>query len=225
MGIRYSIALVFIFMVFQTDLVFASNFPVTARFFIGQTKVDPVNLNTEMTAQSLKKIDAVSQLGLEATYSVFKYLDFGIRYTKRYVNQDELTNNPATDYHGQIDQDSVLLLARVPFFRTNIVRADIFGGVGGSNTTFKIKTATQDGELTRRESNDWFATPYASFGASVGIGYKKFFLVAEGGLETNKVNKFKRTGTVNTNIDNIDLSGSYFTIGLMFDGLSASKKD
>jgi hypothetical protein len=209
---------------FQNDSVYAETIPLNARFFIGSTLVDPQNLNTELTAQSLKNIDSITAMGVEATHSIFSHLDWGFRYTKRTLLVKELVDNPATDYQGELNQDSVMLLLRVPFFKSDIFRADFFGGVGGSNTKFKIKTASQDGELTRAKSGDWFATPYTSFGGSVAVGYKKFYFVVEGGVESNKVDKLERTGTVNTNVNTIDLSGSYITVGLLFDGLSGTRK-
>ena len=61
-------------------------------------------------------------------------------------------------------------------------------------------------------------------GGSVAFGYQGFFLVFEGGLETNKVKSLTRTGTVSNNVDTIDLSGTYASIGLMFDGVTARSK-
>jgi hypothetical protein len=217
-------AIIIIFIFYSGVVRAAKDLPVTARLFAGLTKVSPGNLNTEMTAQGLKNIKDITQFGIEATVTPFRYLDFGLRYTKRYVNNEESPADPLTAYSGQIDQDSVLLLARLPVVRTQFFRADIFGGVGGSNTTFTIKSAAQNGELVRKDDSGWFASPYSAYGGSVGVGYKKFYLVAEGGMENNKVSKFKRTGNVNSNVTTIDLSGSYFMVGLMFDGLSPSKK-
>lgn len=219
---KKSIFLCFLFLVFHSQFASAKSFPVTARFFIGSTLAEPDNLNQELVAQGLEDIDAVAVFGLEATYTALKHFEVGIRYTKRMANQEENPKDPATSFSGELNQDSVLLLARYPFLKSKIVRADIFAGVGGSNTTFKILTATQDGELTRKEAGDWFATPYASAGASIAIGYKSVYFTIEGGYETNKVDDFKRTGNVNTNVSAIDLSGGYFTIGLLIDGLSAT---
>ncbi|MCM2281892.1 MAG: hypothetical protein NDI61_08605, partial [Bdellovibrionaceae bacterium] len=75
-----------------------------------------------------------------------------------------------------------------------------------------------------RESNDWFASLYSSYGASLAIGYKKVYLVFEGGYQSNTVDKFKSTGIMNDNIQKLNLSGGYATIGLLFDGVSTSKK-
>lgn len=206
------------------DFALAKDIPVQARLFAGSTSVDPQNLNSELTAQGLKKMNSITQFGVEVSYPALKFFDVGIRYNKRIALQDELVAASSTEYKAEINQDSALLIGRVPFFKSTFVRMDGFAGIGGSNTTLKMKTASQDGELSRKDSSGWFASPYASYGGSVAIGYKQFYLVIEGGVETNKVTNLKRTGTMNGNINTIDFSGSFFTVGLLFDGISATKK-
>lgn len=223
--LRYCYAIVALLLFgIHSNTAFAKDFPVQARFFTGITSVDPKNVNETIEAQGLKKIDGVTQLGFEATYPLMNYLNVGIRYTKRLVDKDEEPADPSVEYNAKMEQDSVLLVARVPIMKSDIVRVDGFAGVGGTNTTLGLKTISQDGELTRRESGDWFASPYAAVGGSVAIGYKKVFLVIEGGYETNKVDGFKRSGTVSSNVDTLDLSGSYVTVGLLIDGLTGSTK-
>ncbi|MNL54974.1 hypothetical protein D3C87_1783510 [compost metagenome] len=112
-----------------------------------------------------------------------------------------------------------MFLARVPFYKTDIIKLDAFAGVGGSNTTMTVKTGSMDGEYTRKESGDWVATPIAAAGMSFAIGYKQFYFVVEGGIESNKVDSLKRSGTTSASIDTLDLSGSYFSVGLLFDGV------
>ncbi len=194
--------------------------PVQARFFAGMTNADPKNVNETLEAQGLKKFQGITQLGFEATYPILNYLNVGVRYTKRLADVDETSGT--NGYTAKIDQDSVLLVARVPFVKTDIVRLDAFAGFGGSNTTLKVKTATQDGDFTKRASGDWLATPYTAVGGSVAIGYKQFYFYVEGGMETNKVDGFKTSGITSSNINTLDLSGGYFTVGLMFDGLSGT---
>ncbi|KHD87607.1 MAG: hypothetical protein OM95_13535 [Bdellovibrio sp. ArHS] len=208
----------------STSNSYAKEIPVQGRLFAGTHSIDPKNVNETTEAQGLKKFENINRLGIEITYPLYRYLDVGMRYTKRLADVEENPANSATDYSAKIDQDSILLLARVPLYKTDILHFDCYAGVGGSNTSLKIKTASQDGEFARRASGDWVATPYAAAGASLSIGYKKFYLVFEGGYESNKVDGFTRTGTASTNIDTLDLSGSYFSIGLMFDGVPGTIK-
>jgi hypothetical protein len=209
---------------FVVQDVNAKDIPVQARLFLGATSVEPEDLNTELTAEGLEEVDTVAQMGVEILYPVVKVLDVGLRYTKRGLLREEVANPSATDYQADIVQDSVQAVARIPFFRTAIIRADAFAGFGGTNTTLELKTASQEGTLERKDSASWFADTVSSYGASFAIGYKKFYLVFEGGIENNKVDGFKRTGTVNTNIDVIDLSGSYVTVGILFNGANVSRK-
>jgi hypothetical protein len=199
-------------------------FPVTARLFAGTMSADPKSVNDEMATEGLKKFKNIQMFGVEATYSTLPLLDVGFRFTRRMLKQTEEVDNPATDYMGELTQDSVAAVARIPFVHTAIVRADVFGTVGGTNTSFKIRSLTQDGEYTRKGSDGWFGAPVTSFGASVGAGYRGFYLVFEGGYESNKVKTLKQTGTLSGRVSEVDLSGGYFSVGLMFDGITATKK-
>ena len=202
---------------------FAKDVPAQVRLFAGGTSVDPTDLNQELEANSLKKIDKVVNAGVEGTFPLFRFLEPGIRLTKILARADESNASPLTEYSAEIDQTALTFVARVPFVKTSLLRVDAFAAVGGTNTTVKWKTATQDGELSRRKSSDWFAEPYTAYGASVAVGYKKFYFVVEGGMQMNQVDDFTRTGTVNSNVNEIDLGGGYLTVGLMFDGLEAKK--
>ncbi len=120
-----------------------------------------------------------------------------------------------------------MLVARVGFLKTPIFRADVFAGVGGSNTSLKINTATQVGELSKKESGDWFASPCFAYGVSAAAGYKNFYFFLEVGMQNNSVSGLKMDGTLSGNtalIDKIDLSGPYFAAGFLFDGLTGSSK-
>ncbi len=205
-------------------LAFAKEFPVQARFFLGSTGVDPQNVNETIEPLGLKKLDRHNQIGLEVTYPVVNFLEVGLRYAKKFSSSDEKDTDLMTDYSAKIDQDAVLLLARIPVLKSDIFRADVFAGFGGTNTTFKLTTASQNGELKKSAAEGWFSTPYTAAGASVGIGYNKIYFYAEGGVETNKVDGFDRSGSINGSMSEVNLSGSYFMIGLMFDGIPGSFK-
>lgn len=209
---------------FFSSKLYAAEFPVQARLFVGVTSVDPKNVNEVTEAQGLQKIDKSTQLGLEITYPVLSHLNVGVRYSKRIVSLDENPSNEATDYIQQVNQDALLLVARAPFVKSDTFLADAFVGVGGTNTTFKVKTASQDGELTASAGDGWAASPYAAAGLSAAVGYKQFFFVVEAGYEYNKASSFKRSGNVDSRIDTLDMSGGYVTIGLLFDGVKGFTK-
>ncbi|AHZ84006.1 hypothetical protein Bb109J_c1309 [Bdellovibrio bacteriovorus] len=197
----------------------AVEIPVQARFFAGMTGVKLDELNDSLEAQSMKKIEGVTQLGLEITYPVMKYLDVGARYAKKLADSEENPADPNTDYSAKIDQDAFLLIARVPIIREDFYRVDAFAGVGGTNTKVTMKTLAQNGDYTKSVGESWYASPYAAAGVSLALGYKRFYFVFEGAIEHNKVDDLKRSGSVSTSVNSLDLSGSYFTVGIMFDGI------
>jgi hypothetical protein len=213
-----------IFLILNTPQIFAKDFLVQGRIFIANTKVSPDELNTALGNDGLEKIDKTNNLGVEITFPTFKYFEPGMRYTRRTFSAEENPSTSLTDYEASGTQNSILFLGRVPLFRSPFFRFDVFGGVGGNNTTINYKTAASDGKLSRSASGDWLATPYYATGASVGMGFKNIYLTIEGGYEANKVNKLQKSGTVVPNISTLNLSGSYFMIGLMFDGVRGFNK-
>ncbi len=209
---------------FISEVTLAKDFPVQGRVFAGTTQVDPKDLNTELEAQGIKNLESSPFYGAEITYSVARYLDLGIRYSRHSVFLDEINSTSATDYQAELDQDAVSLVARIPFLESKFARVEGFAAFGGTNTALKIKSATLNGQLLKEDRNGWLASPYSVYGASVALGYKKFFLVFEGGFETNKIIEMERVGTLNNNVETLDLSGSYVSVGLLFDGVSTSRK-
>ncbi len=195
---------------------------VQGRVFIANTNINPTNVNDNITNEGLKKLDKTMNFGVEITFPALKFFEAGMRYTHRQFDADP--TNSATSYQAKGTQESILLLARVPIIKASMFRFDVFGGVGGNNTKLSIKSSAYDGELTKTAASDWFATPYYSAGASAGFGFHNVYLYAEGGYEYNKVNNFKKSGTVNPNINTLDLRGNYFMIGLMFDGIKGFTK-
>ena len=202
---------------------FANEFPAQARLFAGLGQVKPTQFNDEMRAQGLKELTQAPKFGVEITFPVLKVFEFGLNYTRRPLFLDEKDSVTTTDFEANLSQDSVMGVARFAFLKTSWLRADVFGALGGANTSIKIKTATQDGEYSKKESNDWFASLVTRAGASVGVGYNKVFFFIEGGFENNKVDGLKRSGNLNGNIQGLDLTGSYVSIGLMFDGVTATR--
>lgn len=188
------------------------------RLFLGYTKGDPKELKTELAAQGLKDADGINNFGIEITFPTYEYLQLGLRYNHHLMGLDELTSDPATDYKAEIKQDTFAGVARVPFYKSDFVVMDVFAAVGVAMTNYTEKTASIDGTLKNS------ASPYYTAGASMAFGYKQYFLFFEGGYEGNKVSDLKREGTINNNLNTLELSGTYFLVGLMFDGIPIFKK-
>lgn len=210
-------AAIFVFLFLASQPTLAKNFKADLRLFGGSATVDPEEANTEFQLNNIKKVKTLNQFGIEATYPLARFVDIGLRYTKGIAKVGEQTAVNFFDYYADIQQDNMMGVLRIPFIRTGIVRFDAFGGVGVSNTFVTLKTSTQDGKMTSNMSGT------SAYGGSVSIGYKRFFLNAEAGFQSNVASSFERTGTVNSNIDKLDLSGSYFTVGLMFAGMTGTK--
>jgi hypothetical protein len=213
--------LVFISILCLSQLAFSEERLGQARLFLGLTKATPTELNTELTAQGLKNVDSNAQAGLEITFPVIPYVNLGLRYTKRWASEDEQTST-TNAYKANISQDVADLIARGSIFKSDILRIDAVIGAGGSNTKYDIKTASQDGSLEKKGTP--FATVHALAGVSLAVGKDKFYFIVEAGYEMNKVDGFTQSGTINNNVSKIDLSGTYATVGLMFDGIPIFNK-
>ena len=200
------------------------SFPAQARLFVGVAKIDPKDVNPLMSSQGLQSFSALAQYGVEITYPLLRYLDVGMRYSRRGITQHENGAGTLPLYSGTISQDAIFLLARVPVVRTSLFKFDVFGAAGGSNTGFDLRSAAQNGSLTKREAKDWVASPIAAYGASAGIGYQRFYLFAEGGMEHNTVSRMAHSGTLNGSVSSLGLTGPYALIGILFDGISATQR-
>lgn len=213
MNAGHAIVLVFILL---------SNFSAVAdgkipqgRFFAGSIAVEPTQVNDEALANGLKKVSSTLLLGFEGTYPVLSWIDLGLRYMKNQVDRDEDPSDPLLGHKVYITQDIVMAIARFPVLKSSILRADVFGGFGGKSATLKIQSSTQHGE---RKADNLFSTAASAYGASVAIGYRSFFLFGEGGYIDNKVGGLTSSGTINGNIQTLDLSGGYVLVGLALMG-------
>lgn len=202
----------------------AAEFKAQARLYAAVLSGKPDDLNQEMVAQGIKEFKSIPKYGVEITYPIFSALYVGVNYSKKYLSNDEEPVNISTNYEGVLDQNTYLFVARIPIIKTEMFMIDVFGGVGGSNTKFTLKNATQDGELTKGESGDFFSSPASAYGVSASLGYKGVYFTFEGGFESNKVESLKRSGNINGNVTGLDLSGSYVAFGITFDGIKAWTK-
>ncbi len=222
---KFQIAIVVFFQLVISSVYAAGEFPVQGRFFLGSTTIEPKDFNTVVEGEGLAKYDKLNYLGVEITYPVLGFLNVGGRYHRRSARANVAGSTFDTDNHALITQDSVLFLARGTVFSSPIFKIDIFGGVGSSTTKFKIKTGSQDGELTKAPATEnGFGSLLTSYGVSALVGYSWIYLFVEGGIEQNKISGFDRKGTVSNSFQELDMSGPYIMVGLMLDGLKGSNK-
>lgn len=195
-----------------------------ARIYAGNLSSSLEDVNTELKAQGLSKYDGVLRAGFEAAIPFWKLFSVGMGYVERYVRTGDSSSMLNPQNFAELRQRSVLFVARLPVINTKNVIVEAFSGVGLANTTLQIKTASLDGELSRVLPDSQFATAYTTYGGAVAVGANGFYLVVEAGHESNSVERLNKTGTTNNNIDVIDLSGAYYTVGFLFDGTKLTSK-
>jgi hypothetical protein len=191
--------------------------------YIGVLDADPKLMNDQLSSFGLKKFSSIPFAGADIAWPVGNYFTFGIRYVVGNQTRDESPPNFVQSYQAKIDNKAYAVTSRVAFLQKKWIRADVLAGVGLSSTNVEVTSATTTGS--------WSLTsnfPYYVGGASLALGYDHYFLVVEGGYVSNKITDPLATGTGFPKIDNIDLSGTYMTVGLLYTGprvaSSGSKK-
>lgn len=189
------------------------------RLFLGSTQIEPKDVNDALEAENMKKLDMINQYGVEITLPVLKFAQAGFRYTQRMVKEEEATPSSTTDYQTELTQQIFAGVLRAPLVDRDYFKFDVVLGAGATGTELKLKTGSLDGSLDKKG----FSSPMAFAGASIAVGYKNFFFTIEAGYEQNKVSKLKATN-LTTNADDLDLSGGYLTVGLLFDDVPVFTK-
>lgn len=182
------------------------------RVSFGRASIDPANVNTELKASGIETYGSLWKAGADVTYPVIDMLELGLHYGRDFAWGNAATGAASTAYKTATTQDILGLVARVPIVKTSMFRLDVFGMYGGANTWVTINGASQDGELKAN------LKPVSAYGGSVGVGYKGIYFFIEGGQSVSNISSFDRTGTVSANIQSMDLSGTYVSLGFMFDG-------
>lgn len=185
----------------------------TLRLLGGASAIKPKDVNESFEAQHLQKVSASLLLGGELGYTLGGF-GAGIRYINNQVSRAEEPSTPFSTYSGSISQDVVLAMAHIPLVKKDYFHLSLTGGYGGAATRVKVKSATQRGEINAKI----FDTPAWMSGAAIAVGHKFFFFEIEGGYMGNKATRFTRSGTISTEIEAVDMSGTYAAINLVFYG-------
>jgi hypothetical protein len=203
----------------------STRFPAKARVFVSATQVDVPEFNSLLASEGFSAVDLIPSVGVEITRPFGNWFEAGLRYNMRFLTRgvEGLNVNDSTSI-AALRQDSVQGVARLTVLRTRMLRADFVAGLGGNNTRFELRNTAQDGKLTRANLADFFATPMACYGASVGIGAKGVYLTAEAGYEHNRIPDLVQTGAIGSSISVLNLSGPYVIVSAMFDGITATQR-
>lgn len=203
---------------------FSVDIPVQLRLYAGGSTLTADDMNTELTDSSLKKMSTAMNIGAEVSYPLLSFFDVGIRYNKKIGLSDESPTNDLTNYYAGLGQEAYYLLTRIKFLKIANLELDAFAAYGGTNTTLTIKTASQDGEISKKAETGWYANAASLVGASASFKMAQFRIVLEAGLETNKVASLDYSGSADHDIGVIDLTGPYAGIAFQFDGVKTSSK-
>ncbi|MCM2353789.1 MAG: hypothetical protein NDI63_09250 [Pseudobdellovibrio sp.] len=185
------------------------------RFFLSETTFanKDENLGALMQADQIEELNKVTGFGLEANAALSSWFKAGtkIKGVFNAANKKEAPF-PATEYLA-VQQYSAGLTGRLMLANKKNFNLDLFGELGLSNNTVELQTT---GGKAKWDKNSHF---YQRAGASVAAGGESFKVFVEGGYENFKLDNLKYEGTIGQNINEIDLSGSYVSVGLIISGL------
>ena len=184
------------------------------RLFGSVMGIKPKTLNDSITTYNLQPYSKLYGYGFEIAQEFFPHINLGMRVEGKYVkvNKDSSVASTSTIYYSSISQtlgDGVL---RIDVIKTHYFKFDLFGAVGLSSNQIEIHTSTTG------EGNFVGNAFHQKAGGSIGIGFGGVYLMAEAGYDWNKLNNLKKTRSVPSGIDNIDLSGQYVAVGVILTG-------
>lgn len=188
------------------------------RLFYGQNFINPTQVNEAADAASLNQLKKFDHYGIEAARDISPKFNLGLRLGLRTTRGTPKDSSEGNEYFLYMNQVSLTALLNFSIVKTDKFRFDAFTGFGMGSTTFGIKSSGQDGKLSNGESG-----PIGQIGVSMAFGQKVVFFKIEGGYEYNKVGSMTKTGTITNNITELDLSGSYFNVGILVDGLKLGR--
>jgi hypothetical protein len=170
-------------------------------------------LNTLLEMDGIEKLDKVVGFGLEADAEVTKWFKVGTKFRGIFTGSNKKEAKlPATEYLS-IQQYSAGLVGRISLINKQNLLLDIFAEAGLSNNTIEIKSTLGSAKW---EKNSHF---YQRAGASLAAGGPAIKFYIEGGYEMFKLDNLKHEGQFGQNTSEIDLSGSFVGIGLVFSGI------
>lgn len=193
--------------------------PSEVRLYLGihHFKLDQVN--AEIESKGLEPLNDMGMAGLEFTTPLFWNVSGGFRYQAKYRKSLEVAETsavPTNPYYASLQQTELMLVSRIDLLRTKILKMDLVGGAGMAKTQLQIRTASGEGEYEDSLESGNLVT---MAGASVGVGWSKVYLFVEAGQEWNKLNGFERSRVTSNAIHQLDMTGPYALLGLVYSGL------
>ncbi|WP_409478686.1 hypothetical protein [Pseudobdellovibrio sp. HCB154] len=185
------------------------------RFFLSDTTFanKDENLGALMQAEQIEELKKVTGFGLEVDAELSSWFKAGTKIKGVFNGSNKKEAPfPATEYLS-VQQYSAGLTGRVMLVNKENFFFDVFGELGLSNNTVELRTTMGNAKW---DKNSHF---YQRAGASTGFGGSSFKMFVEGGYENFKLDNLKHEGAIGQNINEIDLSGPYVSVGLIISGL------
>jgi hypothetical protein len=190
------------------------------RAFISGIGFIPEQLNTYNQSQGLDEMKSVLGVGIEADARIFANFLLGLRiehFASRVGETAKPSANPNNPYFSSFSQTSASIVARVDVIKTDHFVVDVFGSLGNGSPRIDIRTAAGEGTLERdtSKSENTFISRY---GATAGFGWSQIYLYVEAGAQNEKIDSLRASGYVPQSVKEIDFSGTYYTLGILFTG-------
>lgn len=182
------------------------------RLFAGSLALNPKDVTVYTDAQNIEKFDSSLFYGLEVDHPVLGGISLGLRYQ---VEEESLGTKGSTTFTKRMGtkQELIFAMLRIPVVAESFFRLDMFGGGGLATSSFE----TYSGMTTNKFGG---STLGSMAGASVSIGFWDVFLTVEAGQEFVNYQEIKASDKDSTApFLKADLSGSFVTVGLLFNGL------
>ena len=181
------------------------------RTYYANAYIEPEQVNTDLDAKGIEDFSTLNLFGVEFNVQPVEKFRIGLDFSKRLKFTDE---NDQEDY-AKIDQDVVSLVARFSIIDTKFFIFDIFAGYGKGQTNYTTYTGSPE-YITSSDGQSTYNTELSKYGSSLAFGYSKYFVYIEGGYENNYLDTIKKEGSFHASLKEIDLSGTYFMVGILF---------
>ena len=169
----------------------------------------PASLNALTAPDNTPALDTLPSIGIEVD-GRYKWIKFGVKFG--YTNTSAEPANspfPATAYL-KVSQLTAGLVGRVPIIDQPSLIFDAFAELGAADTEFTVQTISSGKAVLKKDKNF-----YQRAGVSAGVGNPSIKLYVEAGQEWNKVDDLSASGTMTTTVTGVDLSGTFYAIGLI----------
>ncbi len=181
------------------------------RVFGASSSPNPDDLNTELKAEGIKEVKNALNLGLEISQLLTPWFGVGLRYTQK--NAAERSNA----YRVYVKHESLAGVARFATTKTDIFKMDLFLGAGLGGGLVEITGTGGPQKWSTEPDKGLYINGYGLAGVGFAFGFKSYFLNIEAGYEYCKIPGIDGVGSSKKNIEQIDMSGPFVGIGILFD--------